>query len=715
LSPETWLNSAVIDDYFEYSIAVKNAEHNCELFHCFNSSFMEILYLQKKKYDYDAVKHFKVNKKSKIRYDLNKHNYIFIPVNISNLHWILIFIDTIKSTIWYCDSYLKIMETELAETLMASVEKYLNEEESQNVNEDINKSKKMYNCKILRNYPQQTNGYDCGVYVCIFAKLLMKNLTKYTPIQCEELVGMIMEDKVERIHCFETTGRDQIKTTLLQLVKERELEADRLQNVYIENINTKKRKLSDNYNKSIILNNFHKEIAFNAKNVDTTTKSNIILCGKDQQTAVNIVSNIFEHFVRKNVNDDKKMLLETFSAHIFLMQYTDTFLTIAGQCHQEVIIKYILKTFDEDIIKKQGCLNYLKSTQQFIQEQLNEAFKKQNFEISNMITNTILLNDSYRHDNQVLDTSNKKKNITRQLETLIRNIFEGLVLIYSTQNSNIHATKDQIILHSMKQLRIFKHSKCANTMTELFNIMYKSVVTTSTKEICPLIENMVQNTRNKTFVKDLEKNTENFKLIGVNVPERLAKRTTVPEQGAFAETASNIHKKKVNKVAAVKPDNDNLEKIQINKITTPLKNMNSIDSTFISSIDNSILEKPIIESKDIINILSRRKTNENKDLLYVIESVHNSKLELERKLQEVDSSKKILEQRLNEVVEKMEHERQAKSAANKIEREKNKQEVLDEYIKRIEKEKEQLQKRIDELLIENNQLKNINIQETMVN
>ena len=97
---------------------------------------------------------------------------IFIPVNISNKHWSLIVVNIQLKKIYYYDSLGWDGRISLDSTL-----KWIHDESN---NKFYQYKLDHFNFKewkliVVKDTPQQPNGYDCGIYVIIFADLISKN------------------------------------------------------------------------------------------------------------------------------------------------------------------------------------------------------------------------------------------------------------------------------------------------------------------------------------------------------------------------------------------------------------------------------------------------------------------------------------------------------------------------------------------------------------
>jgi len=169
LMPKKWLNSEVINFYMDL-LQDKDTKIFCMNFkkktsHFFNTFFMSKLLPEKNKYNFEDVKrwtkYFKVFEQDKI----------FIPININNNHWFLVVIYIEQKQIIYYDS---IANNDRATLYLFTIAKWL-KDEAKSKNEDIN----INDWTLIdtgKNIPQQSNGYDCGVYLILNADYIADDL-----------------------------------------------------------------------------------------------------------------------------------------------------------------------------------------------------------------------------------------------------------------------------------------------------------------------------------------------------------------------------------------------------------------------------------------------------------------------------------------------------------------------------------------------------------
>ncbi|XP_043282341.1 sentrin-specific protease 1-like [Venturia canescens] len=144
LNGTNWLNDEVINNYLELISDEKT--------YVMSSYFFPRLHVN----GYEAVKRWtkKVN--------IFKYKKMIVPINLGN-HWCLAVIDFVASNIVYYDSFGRENPKYLITLRNYLVEEAKNKGAGPIQIEEWSLVTKM-------NIPRQTNGYDCGVFVCLYAK-----------------------------------------------------------------------------------------------------------------------------------------------------------------------------------------------------------------------------------------------------------------------------------------------------------------------------------------------------------------------------------------------------------------------------------------------------------------------------------------------------------------------------------------------------------------
>ncbi|XP_043270497.1 sentrin-specific protease 1-like [Venturia canescens] len=144
LNGTNWLNDEVINNYLELISDEKT--------YAMSSFFFPRLHVN----GYNAVKRWtkKIN--------IFKYRKVIVPIHLGN-HWCLAVIDMLFGEICYYDSFKGSQPAYLATLL-----EYLVQEAKEKNEVPINKEEWTLGNKT--NIPCQTNGYDCGVFTCQFAR-----------------------------------------------------------------------------------------------------------------------------------------------------------------------------------------------------------------------------------------------------------------------------------------------------------------------------------------------------------------------------------------------------------------------------------------------------------------------------------------------------------------------------------------------------------------
>ena len=143
-----WLNDAVISDYFRILSNTREAKRQ-------NSFFIDVLSLS-----------FLLDKRTKLKSTYMKYfdyDTLYLPLNIGNFHWTLLIIKPMEQKVYYLDSFFgkndkKINQITNALTHYANL-----------FNVSLPKKKWTIIYKTNKEILGQKNGYDCGVFVCLYA------------------------------------------------------------------------------------------------------------------------------------------------------------------------------------------------------------------------------------------------------------------------------------------------------------------------------------------------------------------------------------------------------------------------------------------------------------------------------------------------------------------------------------------------------------------
>ncbi|CAG5109348.1 Similar to Senp1: Sentrin-specific protease 1 (Mus musculus) [Cotesia congregata] len=140
--------------------------------------------------------------------DILAKNIIFIPIHLGN-HWTLCVVDVTDSTIWYYDSL-----GGKNEKTLNIIETYLTTKEKQQCPKEYSAAKpRKWAKKHAKNIPLQNNDYDCGVFVCYYAKQLsmLKPITNINTANMKPFRTLMLQDILETYEPLSPSANDQNK------------------------------------------------------------------------------------------------------------------------------------------------------------------------------------------------------------------------------------------------------------------------------------------------------------------------------------------------------------------------------------------------------------------------------------------------------------------------------------------------------------------------
>jgi sentrin-specific protease 1 len=124
----------------------------------FHKSFLYSKLMENGVYDYSRVKEWTM--KGRAKADIFQHSRIFFPINHNNIHWSLAYVDVDKQSITYLDS----LGCD-GKDVLKNILHYLKDEHLDKKQNPLPNAWTL----LSPDVPQQTNGNDCGVFVCAFA------------------------------------------------------------------------------------------------------------------------------------------------------------------------------------------------------------------------------------------------------------------------------------------------------------------------------------------------------------------------------------------------------------------------------------------------------------------------------------------------------------------------------------------------------------------
>ncbi|ODV88026.1 hypothetical protein CANARDRAFT_184298, partial [[Candida] arabinofermentans NRRL YB-2248] len=162
LADHRWLNDNVIDFYM---CLVKDRSVNDSKLpkvHVFSTHFYSTL----RSKGYDGVKKWAKRAKA----DVTKLDYVFVPINLNQSHWVLAVINNKDKCFQYYDSLYG-----SGEDVLYRLQDYAIKETTKNYDSTTAAIYNTYDHFASMNSPKQENGYDCGVFTCTAVDYISRN------------------------------------------------------------------------------------------------------------------------------------------------------------------------------------------------------------------------------------------------------------------------------------------------------------------------------------------------------------------------------------------------------------------------------------------------------------------------------------------------------------------------------------------------------------
>ena len=156
LRSPNWLNDEVINFYFELICQRSKEKSNYPRLHIFNTFF----YPKLKSSGYDSIKRWTR------KVDIFAYDMILIPIHLG-IHWCCAEINLKEKSIRYYDSLHNSNKTCLKLLLEYLIEEHKDKKATDGIAEFDSEN---WTLSSPKNIPCQQNGYDCGVFTCIFAE-----------------------------------------------------------------------------------------------------------------------------------------------------------------------------------------------------------------------------------------------------------------------------------------------------------------------------------------------------------------------------------------------------------------------------------------------------------------------------------------------------------------------------------------------------------------
>eukprot|EP00804_Cyclotella_cryptica_P001536 CCRYP_003747-RA/>CCRYP_003747-RA protein AED:0.09 eAED:0.09 QI:0/0/0/1/1/1/2/0/668 len=197
LQPGQWLNDEIINYFLKNCLARRDeklcaAQPGRKRSHFFNSYFVQTMFDEKNqnpalrgKYAYKNVKRWSKKVPGK---DIFNLKYIVCPINLDNMHWTSAVIFMEEKKIQYYDSLGGTDRTKLEGLLQ-----YVKDEWKVKKGDEMDASGwKLVGC--TRDTPRQLNGYDCGVFTCMFSDFISQDcpllFSQKHVNQCRERIAL---------------------------------------------------------------------------------------------------------------------------------------------------------------------------------------------------------------------------------------------------------------------------------------------------------------------------------------------------------------------------------------------------------------------------------------------------------------------------------------------------------------------------------------------
>jgi len=162
LRPGEWLNDEVINFYFKLLQERSSNMQGAPSCWFTNSFFWPKLSGNKnKEYSYKEVRRWT----TKAKVDVFALDYIIFPMNIADTHWAVGAVDLKERGFRYFDS----MTSKPHPNFVPFLQRYLNDEHKSKKGAALVGFDEWGLLEPISPVPQQSNGYDCGVFTCFFA------------------------------------------------------------------------------------------------------------------------------------------------------------------------------------------------------------------------------------------------------------------------------------------------------------------------------------------------------------------------------------------------------------------------------------------------------------------------------------------------------------------------------------------------------------------
>ena len=183
--PGQWFNDDLINFFFntlrKYGLAALQRGDLRKQVWCHNSFFWNKLC--KSPYVYEALRKVTAKAGKKEAVDIFLYETLLIPINRGNTHWCLAYVNMRERTVHYLDS-LNGGGSDVVEALI----NWLTDEHRDKKGCAL-QGKPFTAGGAIPGLPQQTNGLDCGAFVCAFGEILARGLVPSAPLVRQAIMG----------------------------------------------------------------------------------------------------------------------------------------------------------------------------------------------------------------------------------------------------------------------------------------------------------------------------------------------------------------------------------------------------------------------------------------------------------------------------------------------------------------------------------------------
>lgn len=163
LQPGKWFNDEIVNAYVSL-INDREKEFNLGSVFSFNTYFYTMMEGMFQRGDYDYKKLERVITRKKV--NLKNYKMVMLPVNIQHYHWFLICADLVEDKFYVIDSMKSSTDhSQYVNNFKKFLHDYLRANKGGRMKCEDNLE--LWRTETPKNVPQQPNGYDCGLCLCL--------------------------------------------------------------------------------------------------------------------------------------------------------------------------------------------------------------------------------------------------------------------------------------------------------------------------------------------------------------------------------------------------------------------------------------------------------------------------------------------------------------------------------------------------------------------